>query len=214
MGLVRTVLAALALPALVASGGSVSPLQRAVEASPYTFYHFRRAVWWGEPVALQTRVVHASSDLADIEILARARGRTVGRERLFLARRNGRWAVRAPLIDPNLGAILGPTSNRQPTPQEQAQIAAAGFRELRGERDCVRFTIAVSEVDARYAAARLGFFGPRKAQCEANGTLLFTRAASSSWRYLGAGNAPFPCTSAPAGVIRSLLGECLIRAPR
>ena len=63
---------------LLAFGGSVSPLQRAVEASPYTYYHFSGAVWWGEPVGVQTRVVHASSDLADIEILARAGGKTVG----------------------------------------------------------------------------------------------------------------------------------------
>jgi hypothetical protein len=200
---------------LLAFGGSVSPLQRAVEASPYTYYHFSGAGWWGEPVALQTRVVHASSDLADIEILARADGKTVGwRERLSLARRNGRWAIRVPLIDPNFGAILGPKSTLKPTAQERAQVSAAGFGELKGDSDCVRFTISVSRVDARYATASLELFGPRKAQCEASSALLFTRAGSGVWRYLGAGSAPFPCTSAPAGVIRSLFGVCLIKAPR
>src|ERR1700688_5008281 len=103
MGSVRPLVAAPIVLALVAFGGSLSPLQRAVEASPYTYYHFSGAIWWGEPVALQTRVVHAGSDLADIEILARAGGKTVGRERLSLAKRNGSWAVRVPLIDPNFG---------------------------------------------------------------------------------------------------------------
>ena len=214
MGLMRSALAALMLLALVAFGGSVSPLQRAIEASPYTYYHFRGAVWWGEPVTLQTRLVHASSDLADIEIVARAGRKTVGRERLSFAKRDGGWAARVPLIDPNFGAILGATSTRKPTVQEQGQISAAGFGELDVERDCVRFRIDVSRVDARYAAASLEFYGPRKGHCEATGPLLFRRVGFGPWRSLGVGSESFPCTSAPAGVIRSLFGVCFIRAPR
>ncbi len=78
MKVARAALSALTILALVAFGGSASPLQRAVEASPYTYYHFRDAAWWGEPVTLQTLVLHSSADLADVQILARGR-KTVGR---------------------------------------------------------------------------------------------------------------------------------------
>lgn len=102
----------------------------------------------------------------------------------------------------------------KPTAAEQAQISAAAYGKLKGERDCVRFTIAISRVDARYASAGLELLGVRRGGCEANGTLLFRRAGSGVWRYLGSASDPFPCTAAPAGVIRSLFGACFIRAPK
>jgi hypothetical protein len=78
MGRKGSVVTALILVTLVAFGGSVSPLQLAVEASPYTYYHFSERSGgvsrWGCRHAWYMR----APIWADIEILARAGGKTVG----------------------------------------------------------------------------------------------------------------------------------------
>jgi hypothetical protein len=157
--------------------------------------------------------LHTSSTAAEAEVVARAGGKFAARQRISLTKRNGHWAVSAPLIDPVVGTIQGPTDAREPTPRELEPISAVAFLVLKGASDCVRFVVSISRVNPDYAAAALRFFGPQKAQCEANGSMLFRRAGGK-WRYLGAGSDPFRCTVAPPGVIRSLFGTCFIEAKR
>ena len=212
MTISRSLVAGLALVALTGLGGTGSPVKAAIARSPFSYYHFSAAAWWGQPVTVSTRSVHVSGSTATAVVVASAGGKKVGSQHVSLTQANGRWAVVTPLVDEPFGTITGPISARKPTALEQAAISAAGFKVLKGEQDCVRFVVGVSTIDPGFASARLTFFGPRKAQCESNGMLLFARSASGAWMYHGAGSDPFSCTWAPPGVIRSLFGSCFIVA--
>jgi hypothetical protein len=200
------------LLALTAMGGSAPAAERAIESSPVTLYHFGDAAWWGRPVRISTRSLHVSHGRATAVVVASGGGATLARQPVTLVRSGGSWTVSSPAGGAPYGIISGPTAYRVPTVQEQTAISAAGSKELRGERDCVRFVVRVSTVDPAYAAASLTFFGPRKAQCESNGQLLFVHSPSGIWSYRGSGSDPFACSAAPPGVIRSLFGTCTILA--
>jgi hypothetical protein len=202
----------LALFALTGMSGSGSPVKAAIAASPFSYYHFRAAAWWGRPVTISIRSLHVTGSTATAVVVASAVGKKLESQQVSLTRTNGSWALVTPLVDEPFGTITGPLATREPTAQEQAAISAAGFKVLKGEQDCVRFVVAVSAIDPGFASARLSFFGPRKARCASNGMLLFARSASGAWSYHGAGSDPFSCTWAPAGVIRSLFGSCFIVA--
>ena len=110
------------------------------------------------------------------------------------------------------GSIVGPGAERAPTRSELAGISAAASRVIfRGHDNCVTYVAAVSKVDTRYARVAYKFHNPT-AQCSpGNGVSLFKRT-SSGWIHLGDASEPFPCASAPAGVARSLFGECWLPA--
>jgi hypothetical protein len=163
-------------------------------------------------VHIATRSLRVSHGKATAVVIATASGATLARQPVTLVRSGGTWAVSSPAGGAPYGIISGPTAYRRPTVQEQRAISTAGFKELRGEQDCVRLVVHLSTVDPAYAAASLSFFGPRKAQCESNGQLLFVRSPTGTWSYRGSGSDPFACSAAPPGVIRSLFGSCTILA--
>ena len=110
------------------------------------------------------------------------------------------------------GAIVGPRVERAPTSGESDALTAVARRVIfRGHDSCVTYVIGISKVDQRYARVGYEFHKPYGSCHVGNGESLFKRT-SSGWIHLGDASDPFPCASVPAGVARSLFGECWLPA--
>jgi len=110
------------------------------------------------------------------------------------------------------GAVVGPCEERAPTSGEGAALTAVARRVVfSGHDNCVTYVLGISKVDQRFARVAYEFHTPYGTCHVGNGLSLFKRTASG-WVHLGDASEPFPCTAAPAGVVRSLLGECWLPA--
>jgi hypothetical protein len=110
------------------------------------------------------------------------------------------------------GVIVGPSAERAPTSDDGAALTAVARRVVfNGHDSCVTYVIGISKVDQRFARVAYEFHKPY-GECQlGNGQSLFKRTASG-WVHLADASEPFPCASAPAGVARSLFGECWLPA--
>ena len=118
---------------------------------------------------------------------------------------------RGPAVWPG-GAIVGPSAERAPTSSESNALTAVAGRAVFGGHDnCVAYIIGVSKVDRRYARVAYQFHEPYGSCHIGNGESLFKRTPSG-WIHLGDASDPFLCASVPAGVARSLFGECWLPA--
>jgi hypothetical protein len=89
-------------------------------------------------------------------------------------------------------AILGPTARRPATRAERRAVAPA---------DCASPTVYVSRLDPDYAELD---------NCAASGGAFLVHREAHGWREVGLEVDGFVCSTAPAGVIRSLHGRCLL----
>jgi hypothetical protein len=207
---------ALCLLTVVAAGclPAKSAIELSIEASPLTYYHYTAPAWWGRPVTVKTTALREEGNSARATIVVDAGGKAIAREPITLREtiRIG-WVVVTPKIGP-AATITGPKAVRAPTSNERLAIAAAAHAYLKPPADCVRYNIAISRVDPRYASVALRFVGPKKLECASNGVMIFGLGFDKTWHYLGGASEPFPCDSARPGVLRSLFGSCWIEARR
>ena len=232
----RIGLLVLAALAVAAPGEQDEGTRAALERSPLTYFHYGSAQWWGRPVDVDVARTRTSGAWAGAVLHVRTAGRTLARQFALLRRRDGVWRVTVtssppgglpceaapravvrrlfgfciPRITP-ISMIVGPVRSRGATTAERAAVVRAARRRVFGGHDrCVRYGVDVSRVDARFARVRYRFVPPLRGCLVGNGDSLFRRTPSGRWLHVADASDPFECDLAPAGVVRSLLGTCVI----
>jgi hypothetical protein len=195
-----------------ASSGPVD----AIRASTATYYEFAAPAWWGRSVSVSTDGLAVAGNHATAVIDVHAGGKVIRSEKVMVQRQGGAWQVvrvTPPSLAPSSLSITGPVMRRPAQQWQSAPLTRAALQYLYVPASCVRFSIAISEVDSNYASIAPRFVGPRAARCASNGVLI-ARRQQDRWIVYGAGSDPFDCRQAPPGVLRSLFGECWIYTDR
>ena len=192
------------LAAACGGGGTTRrEIREALVRSPRTYLHYGRR-WWGRPPRLRIRSLDAHGDRATVVLAARGTYHQLVR----LHRRRGAWYIAAA----GPGLVVGPRAARPASAADRTAIAADAQRRLREPERCAAYQIVVSRLDPRYAYVTYEFLEsePGGPQCRAfNGTSLYRRGRQV-WRELSEASSGYPCTFAPPGVIRSLVGSCAL----
>ncbi len=183
-------------------GGSQRAIREALARSPQTYLHYGRR-WWGAAPRVTIRRLDVKADRATAVVVAR-RSRLA--QTVRLRRRDGRWHV----ATASVGFLVGPREARPPTAAERAAIVADARRRFRRTRSCITYQIVVSRLDRRYALVDYVFPHPLSRRCLLfNGNSLYRRGPHG-WHEFSGASSGYPCALAPAGVIRSLDGGCML----
>ncbi len=230
----------LAFVASLAVGPAVpvpSAVRAALTSSPLAYAHYGRA-WWGRPASVRVVRVTVRGDDAGVVLAAAGDSPTFARQDVLLRRGAQGWRVRDAAFAGELpcgdrrvllhalfgrcgfagqaysGLIEGPRRRRRPTERERAAIVADQLRtdpQLRAP--CIRIGVVVSNLDPRWAEVSFTFDLHLDPQCPAfNGDSLL-HLVQGRWRTAAESSEGFYCTTAPAGVIRSLDGSCWLATP-
>jgi len=92
--------------------------------------------------------------------------------------------------------------------ERRAIVGDASRRIFDGHDRCVRYVIAVSRVDERYALVAYDFRKPYTDCRLGNAESVDRRTAAGAWRELSEASSRWDCLAAPPGVIRSLARSC------
>ena len=215
-------------------------IDAALRQSPNSYLHYQAPIWWGTRPNIHRTSLALDGKYALAGISAPTTHPGERKQWVLLARSDQGWRVVGDILgraaalrctdatkqtlermaggcthdsaDWPGGAIVGPREERAPTSSEVASLTRVARRVVfRGHDSCVTYVIGISKVDQRFARVAYEFHKPYGNCRVGNGESLFKRTASG-WVHLGDASEPFPCAYAPAGVVRSLLGECWLFA--
>jgi hypothetical protein len=211
-------------------------IRAAMRQSPEAFFYYHQRSWWGQTVSIELRSLRLSrlnSAFAGAVVVVRRPQGSNLRQIVLLERDQQRWRVvaasaKAAWIQCKLapdgvarelfGAcdrsglplssefeIRGSRYSKEATPAERTAIIATLRKGLglEGHDRLIKYELRISRLDGRFALAQYGGLAPF------NGDTLL-RYGGGKWRILAEASSGYECRYAPAGVVRSLEGFCLI----
>jgi hypothetical protein len=211
-------------------------IRAALAASKASYLHYRSPVWWGRPSPARLVLVGSTGNYGLAHVTLSSGPKVFRSQWALLESKPGGWRVldvnqprahdlgcRAPAAVMRAlaggcahvesfpaGAVTGPTALRPASPSELAAITKVARRIIfQGRDSCVTYVAHLSKIDPHYARVAYEFHKPYRNCAIGNGESIFERTARG-WKHLGDASEPFPCTYLPAGVVRSLFGECWI----